>query len=342
MLKKFKALSALIVAAAVVLLNLSACSDTQMSGIKTIKVGVLCYDDKDTFIKGLINAMKVEFEKYEKQNLKINMIVEDAKDSQRVQDEQAEELIESGVDVLCVNLVDRTAPSKIITLARNHDLPIVFFNRELVDEDLMQWNKLYYVGANAKQSGNIQGDLAADRILNNPEVDKDNDGKIQYVMMQGQPGHQDAIIRSENSVSRLIERGIALDKKGTAIANWSRSQAETKMKEFIDEYGSSIELVLCNNDDMALGVIDAYNKSNMTDAGKPIIFGVDGTEVAIKAVQGGSLSGTVYNDKESQAKGIVELTYKLATNENLTTLNLVRGKYLKYEYSPITKDKLKS
>lgn len=339
---KLKRIGAVLISAAVLMGNLTGCSKTNMSGIKTIKVGVLCYDDKDTFIKGLIGCMKEEFEKLEKPDLKINMIVEGAKDSQRVQDEQAEELIESGVDVLCVNLVDRTAPSKIINLARNHDLPIVFFNRELVDEDLMQWNKLYYVGANAKQSGNIQGDLAADSIIGNPAADKNGDGKIQYVMIQGQPGHQDAIIRSENSVNRLIERGVVLDKKGTAIANWNRSQAETKMKEFIDQYGSSIELVLCNNDDMALGVIDAYSKSNMTDAGKPLIYGVDGNDVAINAVKGGTLSGTVYNDKEKQANGIVKFTYRLATNSNLTDMNFVRGKYLKYEYYPITKETLKN
>src|SRR5699024_11590459 len=68
----------------------------------------------------------------------------DAAGAQRTQNDQVEELIDAGCDVLCVNLVDRADPSEIIDLARDHDVPIVFFNREPVAEDLLQWDKLYY------------------------------------------------------------------------------------------------------------------------------------------------------------------------------------------------------
>ena len=65
-------------------------------------------------------------------------------------------MIENGCSVICVNLVDRTAPTGIIDLARKNNVPVIFFNRELVEEDLMQWDKLYYVGADAYQSGHWQ------------------------------------------------------------------------------------------------------------------------------------------------------------------------------------------
>ena len=46
-------------------------------------------------------------------------------------------MIDAGCDVLCINLVDRTAPSRIIRMARNEDIPVIFFNREPVREDLI-------------------------------------------------------------------------------------------------------------------------------------------------------------------------------------------------------------
>ncbi|MCR4781388.1 MAG: galactose ABC transporter substrate-binding protein [Lachnospiraceae bacterium] len=337
MKKKGKTLVALILIFFISLSTVS-CKNGDYKDKKTIKIGVLCYDERDTFLRELFSCLKEDFSKYESDDLKISLNILGSNNSQRLQNEQAEEMMDDGVDVLCVNLVDRTAPSKIIDKARSKDIPIVFFNRELVDEDLMQWSKLYYVGANAKMSGNLQGKLASDAIKNNPSIDKNLDGKIQYVVMQGQPGHQDSIIRTENSVSKILDSGIKLEKIGTSIANWNRSSAETKMKEYIDQYGSDIELVLCNNDDMALGVIDAYNRSDITESSRPLVFGVDGNEVALSAVINGDLSGTVYNDKESQAEGISKLAMKLAKNENLTDLNLIKGKYLIYGYYPITKD----
>lgn len=83
---------------------------------------------------------------------------------QRTQNDQVKALIDEGSNVLCINLVDRADPSEIIDLARENDVPVIFFNREPVAEDMMQWEKLYYVGADAKQSGVMQGELAAELI----------------------------------------------------------------------------------------------------------------------------------------------------------------------------------
>ena len=98
---------------------------------------------------------------------------------QRDQDELVEEMIAAGCDVLCVNLVDRTAPSDIIKAARQEKIPVIFFNREPVKEDLMQWDQLYYVGCDAKQSGEMQGEIAADYLKAHPGADKNQDGNIE-------------------------------------------------------------------------------------------------------------------------------------------------------------------
>lgn len=128
------------------------------------------------------------------------MTVKNAAGSQRTQNDQVKELINAGCNVLCVNLVDRADPSEIIDVAKEHDVPIIFFNREPVAEDMRQWDRLYYVGADAKQSGVLQGELAVEMIRQNSQIDHNKDGKIQYVVLEGEAGHQDAIIRTENAV----------------------------------------------------------------------------------------------------------------------------------------------
>ena len=122
----------------------------------------------------------------------------------------------------------------------------------------MQWDQLYYVGAEAKQSGQMQGQLAADYIKEHPDVDRNHDGKIQYVILEGEMGHQDAIIRTESVAESLKEQGIALEKLSYQIANWNRVQAQNRMMQLIGQYNNRMEVVLANNDAMALGAMDAY------------------------------------------------------------------------------------
>ena len=116
--------------------------------------------------------------------METTVTVRDAAGSQRTQNDQVKALIDEGSNVLCINLVDRADPSEIIDLARENDVPVIFFNREPVAEDMMQWEKLYYVGADAKQSGVMQVELAAELIHSDSRVDRNSDGKIQYVVLE--------------------------------------------------------------------------------------------------------------------------------------------------------------
>lgn len=110
--------------------------------------------------------------------------------------------------MVCVNLVDRTEPTTITDLAENNNVPIIFFNRELVAEDLERWKDLYYVGADASESGTLEGELAADAFKENTAMDKNSDGICQYVVLEGEAGHQDSIVRTEYSVNTMVEKGV--------------------------------------------------------------------------------------------------------------------------------------
>ena len=239
---------------------------------RSIKIGVTLYDQYDTFVSQLMQDFTAyASEKEAETGVAINIEVYNAADSQSTQNNQVEEMLNDGCDVICVNLVDRTEPTTIIDMAEKNNVPVIFFNRELVAEDLERWDQLYYVGAKAFESGIMEGEIAAETFKEHPEVDKNGDGMFQYVVLEGEAGHQDAIVRTEYSVSTIVENGVPVEKLGYGIANWNRAQAQTKMAQMLGEHGENIELVIANNADMALGAIDALKASNLEQEDWPVV-----------------------------------------------------------------------
>ena len=339
---KIKITGIIIMAAFAGTLIFSMCSKNQPKTDHQIYIGVACYDQKDTFIGELLDSFKEECSSMEKQGYAISMTIMDAAKSQRVQNDQIKQMINDGCNVLCVNLADRTEPSEIIDAAREKDIPIIFFNREPVEEDLMRWDKLYYVGGKAKQSGELQGELAANYIKDNKKVDRNNDGKIQYVILEGEMGHQDAIIRTESVVECLKANGIALEKLSYQIANWNRAQAQTRMMQLIGEYKTDIEMVIANSDSMVLGAVDAYDKLGYTESNIPVFFGIDGPKEGLKAVQEGKIAATVYNDKEGQANAMVKLITAAVTGKGMYNITFENKKCVYLPYKKVTKENVSS
>lgn len=328
----------ILLAGMIVLMNtvfLSGCGKSHTEPSKKIHVGVTYYNQSDTFLNELLGDFKESLKKLEDDQMRTSVTILDAAGSQRTQDDQVKELIDMGCDVLCVNLVDRADPSEIIDLARENNIPIIFFNREPVAEDLSQWEELYYIGAEAKQSGIMQGELAAQMIFSEEQIDRNKDGKIQYVVLEGEAGHQDSIIRTRSAVETLQNSGVVLEKLSYQIANWNRVQAQNRMEQMLEQYQTKIELVLANNDDMALGAIDAYKKANYTESAWPVFFGIDGTKLGLKALADGDLSGTVYNDKEGQAKMMAEMAKEVGTGKE------IEEKYIYLPYVKVTNENVK-
>ena len=319
----------------VLICNFTGCQKKEKNLDKTLRVGVVTYTQDDPFINAMTQELKDNLKSKENDNFRIIVSEKNGDDSQRDQDEVVEEMIDAGCDIMCVNLVDRTAPGKIIKLARQNNIPIIFFNREPVKEDLMQWNKLYYVGCDAEQSGVMQGQIAADYIKANKNVDKNNDGKIQYVLLEGEAGHQDAISRTDSSVKTIINNGINLEKLSYQFADWNRGQAENRTTQLIDQYGNNIEMIISNNDEMAIGAVEAYKKSGYGEDEWPIICGIDGLNDALIAVKEGQMQGTVYNDKEDQSMEIAKLVVDIFKGNDLKKHNLDSGKYYVSQYKKV-------
>ena len=316
-------------------LVLSGCSGKSDQTEKTLRVGVITYTQDDPFINGLTDELKEQLKAMENKERRIIVSTKSGNDDQQEQNEKVEEMIDAGCDVLCINLVDRTAPSRIIRMARNEDIPVIFFNREPVREDLVQWEKLYYVGCDAEQSGIMQGEIAAEYINSHSEVDKNKDGKIQYVLLEGEAGHQDAISRTEYSVKTLMKNDVILEKLSYQLADWNRGQAENRMNRLISQYGKEIELVISNNDEMALGAVEAYRTVGYAREDWPVIFGIDGLEDALKAVKAGEMQGSILNDRVDQAKEMAKMAVKLFEGEDFDQENLKEGRYYFSEYQKV-------
>lgn len=317
------------------LISLTGCGNQDTKTDHTLRVGVVTYTPDDPFINAMTDIIKSNLKAKESNTMKVIVSVRSGDNDQQEQDEIVEEMIDAGCDVLCVNLVDRTAPSNIVRMARQNDIPVIFFNREPVQEDLLQWDKLFYVGCDAAQSGEMQGEIAAEYIRNHPAVDKNGDGKIQYVLLEGEAGHQDAISRTDLSVKTMIENEIELEKLSYQFADWNRAQAENRMSQLIEQYGSEIELILSNNDEMALGAVEAYKNAGYKEEERPIIFGIDGLTDALEAIESGTMQGTVYNDKEDQARMIALLTVALFQGSDIEGYGLEDDIYYMSQYRKV-------
>jgi methyl-galactoside transport system substrate-binding protein len=310
-MKKLLVLFALI---ALVLGSFTGCAaEPEVTGPKTVKVGIAIYKFDDTFMTNYRTEMEAYLTGMNSDEVTYEVTITDGKNDQATQTEQIDSFIAQAYDVLVVNLVDLTAASTIIDKVKAADIPTVFINRQPSTDDMALWDKITYVGAKAEDSGTYQGEIAVDLWNANPALDKNGDGVMQYVMLMGQEIHQDAALRTEFSIKKVTESGIKVEMLFQERGNWDRVLGQEKTAAAIAQFGDKIEVVFGNNDDMALGAIEALKAANMV---VPVI-GVDATAPALDALAAGDLAGTVLNDSVGQAHTSVDKALALLAGETL-------------------------
>lgn len=298
-------------------------------------VGCAIYKFDDTFMTGVRNAIL----KTSEGKAKVDMV--DSQNSQATQNEKVDLFITKKVKALAINPVDRAAAGVIVQKAKAAGIPVVFFNREPFKDDMAKYDKAYYVGAIAEQSGTMEGKLAVEYWKAHPEADLNKDGVMQYVMLKGEPGHQDAELRTKFSIKAVEDAGIKVQKVAEDTGMWDRVKGQEKMAAFLGAH-KDIEVVFANNDDMALGAIEALKAAGYFKGGKfmPVV-GVDATAPALAALKDGTLLGTVLNDAKNQGAATAMLSYVLAKGEQPSKANvgydIKDGKYVWVDYKPITK-----
>lgn len=326
--------------AAVMLIVLLAACGGGSSAPRTLRIGVALYQQDDTFISSVARELQRAAQEAEQSgDVKINLYITDGKGSQTVQNEQIDRFLDRKYDVICVNIVDRTAAAVIIDKAETANIPVIFFNRQPVEEDLRRWEHAYYVGLPAGDAGMMQGQLVLDAWrADQNSIDKNGDGVLQYVMLEGEAGHQDALLRTEQCIAVLTEAGVPVERLASETANWQRGQAALRMRQWLQKGIGEIEVVFANNDDMALGAIDAWQEAGLPMEELPFIVGVDATPPALEALQAGTLKGTVRNDAVGLAEGLMQFITAFAQGQQLSAaVPLTDDHYLWLQYEPVTR-----
>jgi len=304
--------------ASVMVLGLAACgggSEPAADSADLPTVGVLIYKYDDTYISTVRNALEAALDG------KAEVIMQDGKGDQATQNDQLDVMIEKGVDVLAVNMVDAKAAAGVVEKAKEAGIPTVFFNREPDTEVIASYEKAIFIGTNAADAGKMQGDLVKKIFDANPAYDLNGDGKVQYVMFQGEPDNPEAIARTKYSVDQAVENGVVMEQVGeTQVCNWDTEMAQKAMEAMLAANEGKIELVLANNDGMAIGCVAAlsnigYN-TGAEGAGFIPVIGVDATDAAKDAIANGTMSATVLQDGQAMGNAIAAVCLNMAAGND--------------------------
>lgn len=273
-------------------------STSQTTTGETKKIGVCIYKFDDAFMTTYRNALQtiLEGKGYE-------VTVVDGNNDQAKQNEQINTFITQGVDALIINPVMTSAADQIIATVKDADVPTVLINREPTAEQMAVYDKLVYVGCDARQSGTMQGELILDT---ENQGDINGDGKISYIMIQGDPENIDAQYRTEYSVKALEDAGKTVEQLDLQRGDWDRNKGQEIAQNDLAKFGDQIEVVFCNNDDMAIGALQAIQAAGRTVNKDIYLVGVDALDAALNEVANGNMTGTVLNDANGQASKAVE------------------------------------
>lgn len=292
---------------------------------KKIDVSLFIYDSSDTFINSLQKELESSFKKNN-----YTYKTYDAELSQIHQIEDINETIEnSSSKVLLVNPVDRLSSGAIIEKACIKNIPVIFFNREPIISDLekgRESNKnLFYVGTDPSLEGKLQAKML-ENLFGDPnnlstKYDKNGDGVIQAVMIKGEIGHQDTERRSKAVLNQFSSDGYKVEVLTSTYCNWNKKTAYENFQDIVKDYIDNIEVVISNNDDMAIGAIDYLLDNELFKYEKeeqlfPIV-GVDGTDIGQSYVKKGLLYGTVKNEGSQQSEAILALLDYLFNNKEI-------------------------
>lgn len=309
-------------------------------------IGITIYKFDDNFMSIVRNNID---NLAKAQGDKLAYSIQDGQGDQAKQNDLIDQFLTKGATALALNMVEPASASVVIGKAQAKKVPVVFFNREPDAAEMAKYANAYYVGAKAQQSGTFEGEIVAEYWKANPAADKNKDGKLQYVMLLGDPANTDAKYRTEYSIKAVEAAGIVVDKLAEDTAMWQTGEAQNKMQAWLSKFGDKIEVVFANNDAMSIGAINALKAAGYFKGKKYMpVVGVDAIPEALDALAQGTLLGTVLNDADRQGKATFDLAYSLAQGQSAATdvAPLAdaqnnpdpKGKYIWVPYVKVTKD----
>ena len=298
------------------------------------KVGISIYKFDDNFM----TLYRTELERYLTEELgfkKENITIQDGKGDQAEQTNQIQNFIASGVDVMILNLVQASSAPQVTDMCKDAGIPVVYINREPDTAEEDRWASdgisATYVGADARQSGTYQGEEIVETAN---KGDINGDGKVSYIMVQGDPENVDAQYRTEFSVKALTDAGLEVEELLLQRGDWDQAKGQQIVQDALTQFGDKIEVVFCNNDAMALGALQAIDAAGRKVNEDIYLVGVDALTEAVQDITEGKMTGTVFNDYMGQAKTAADMAVKFLNGETVDPVNMV-------DYVKVTPDNAK-
>ena len=313
-----------IVLALALVLSLAACGAKAPAATSNgPKVVVFWYDESDVFMGVVRDNMNKEFEA-----LGITPDNQFAANNQTTQLDQIKTAVAGGADILVVNQVTSGATDTTEDiLAAAGDKPVVFFNRPIgldgSEIPVLEANaKVAFLGTDAPVAGHMQGKMIGEYVLANYDtIDVNKDGQISYAMMKGDEANVEAIYRTqyglEDADAVITAAGkpalvyfdaanpdkYQVDQGGAWSAAAAKEYMDTNFVSYNEANGNMIELVICNNDGMAEGVIASLQEKGYNKEGAHVVpvFGVDATDNAKTLIAEGAMAGTIQQDAQGMA-----------------------------------------
>ncbi len=287
-------------------------------------VNAFYYDLNDAFISNVNAALKDEA----KQN-NVVLNVSDARNNALSQRDSIFNI--NNADPKIVNLVNVHDAKEIVEMAKKNNSRVVFVNRQPDAAVIKSYDKAWYVGSDATVSGKKQASLIASVLKEHPSFDKNKDGVINTILIKGQKDNRDTILRSSNVINELGGYMVNVKKIDEFYADFDRKKAAQLFQAALDRHPiHEIELVICNNDAMALGVVDVLNDNGFNVGKNNIslidyqqgnkfvnyipVFGIDALPEAVEAIKEDKMEGTILNDYKRVAKACMAI----ATEEDVS------------------------
>lgn len=279
--------------------------------------------------------------------------IEDGQNDQSTQNNQVDTMLAKGASVVAVSVCDVTAAPTLIQKCKDAgNVPIIFFNKEITDYDVINsYENAYQVTSTGGDYGaSIQAQMVIDYWKEHPEMDKNGDGKLQLVYLMGDPGHTASQPRCDYLKSTIEDAGIEIDLLAEDTGMWVTATAKEKMDAWVSKYGDEIECCVAGNDAMALGALSAVEAAGFNTDGEESskyipIYGIDALPEILSKIESGEITGSVLQDAKTQGQAIVKMAENLTSGKD--AVDGIEGveteeeaKAVRVPYQAITKDNL--
>lgn len=275
----------------VLALLMAACGGNSTKDDNTVKVGVSISSFDDTFLMYMKDGM-ADYAKALGKEVEVTYV--DAKEDAATQLSQVENFVVQGMDAVVVVPVNTEATGPITQSALESKIPLVYVNRK--PNNLPK--EVYYVGSEDKIAGELQAKYLAEQL----------DGQGNIVVLMGKLDNEGSHKRTEG-VEEILGGFDKMQVTRKQTGQWQRSLGMSVMENWLAS-GDRIDAVASNNDDMAIGAIEAIEAAGK--AGEILIVGVDATPDGLAELQKGRMSATVFQDAAGQGKGAIEVAVSAA------------------------------